>query len=63
VSQIFYHILEMMSLKTLNEFKVSDRFKGRSWSCDQGAMDGLTDKTSEFIPAKLLPYMTGIESE
>ena len=24
-------------------------------------MDGLTDKTSVFIPAKLLPYMTGIE--
>jgi hypothetical protein len=23
-------------------------------------MDGLTDKTSVFIPAKLLPYMTGI---
>jgi hypothetical protein len=25
-------------------------------------MDGLTDKTSVFIPAKLLSYMTGIES-
>jgi hypothetical protein len=24
-------------------------------------MDGLADKTYVFIPAKLLPYMTGIE--
>jgi hypothetical protein len=50
-----------MSVIILNKFKVSDRFKGRSWSCDQGAMDSLTDKASIFIPAKLLPYMTGIE--
>jgi hypothetical protein len=27
----------------------------------QDAMDGLTDKASVFIPAKLLSYMTGIE--
>jgi len=52
----------MMSLIILNKFKLTGGFRGRSWSREQGAMDGLTDKTSVFIPAKLLSYMTGIES-
>jgi hypothetical protein len=29
----------------LDNFKVTGDFRGRSWSCDQGAMDGFTDKT------------------
>jgi hypothetical protein len=50
------------STKLLNKFKASVGFKRVSWSCDPGAMDGLTDKASVFIPAKLLSLMAGIES-
>jgi hypothetical protein len=62
MSFIFYHILKIMTVIILDNFKVTGDFRGRSWSCDQGAMDSLTDKASIFIPAKLLSYMTGIES-
>jgi hypothetical protein len=51
-----------MAVIILNNFKVTGDFRGRFWSCEQGAMDGLTYKTSVFIPAKPLSYMTGIES-
>jgi hypothetical protein len=50
-----------MAVIILNKFKVTGDFRGRFWSCDQGAMDGLMEKASVFIPAKLLSYMTGME--
>jgi hypothetical protein len=54
-------MLEIMSLIILNKFKVTGGFKERFWSCEEGAMDGLKGKTSVFIPAKPLCYMTGME--